>query len=116
MNIVLDFIINTKKNIQINYGINSSLFLFLYLVTWPLFYLAIAWTTASFLKKESFSRSTFKLIITFIIWISPYLYLIIYGKNLPLIFYIILFSFLSVSCIIMIRRKIKNKPCDAHKD
>jgi hypothetical protein len=110
----MDFnFIQSWHNLAVNeYHVNPTVFIVIMVVTTPLFWLGWAWIIKEIIAlKKSRDKDPKKLIqsIVFylIIWVAPYAYVIIFGKNLPVKFWIIFGTILTVSAF-LVYRKIRN--------
>lgn len=113
----MDFSIFTNWNeMAINeFHVNPTIFIFLMILTAPLLWFGLFWILKELylMKKEKAGVYNLLIAVAFYLffWALPYLYVIIYGENLPLIFWILFISFVIISLFltyIKIKQKIIN--------
>jgi|GEM_PF-6544690 len=122
---MFDYLYNVARDV---YHINPAIFVFLYIITIPVYYLGWAIVIErgyKFYKKikedntpyvlsDFFSEKGF--LVGFYInrfgWFAPYIYVVIYGRNIPIYIYILIFGWLILSSYLFlhkIHKKIINK-------
>ena len=65
-----------------NYGVNPYIFGGIYIGAIPFFFLCLGWTIKNIKQKKSF---VLPLLLTGLFFISAYVYLLIAGKNIPVV-------------------------------
>lgn len=99
----MDFSVFTDWNeMAINeFHVNPTVFVILMIITAPLLWFGLFWILRELYQIKKKGSGVYNLLIAvafyLFFWALPYLYVIIYGENLPLIFWILFTSFIFIS-------------------
>lgn len=102
------------------YHVDPLIFIIIYVITIPVYYLGLfimveqgiicykadKKRAKKFHLNELFSHKGFiiGLLILIIGWIAPYIYVILYGDNIPLIAYVVVFGFFFLSIYLVVKK------------
>jgi uncharacterized protein YacL len=100
---VLDYIHNWLSDIQHNYGVNPIVFGIIYCVSVVPFWLSIYKIIAGIKNRKTAQVSTFGIILGITI-IAPFVYVALFGRNLPIWFWIIAVLVIAYSIYSVLRR------------
>ncbi len=89
------------------WGINLGIFLFLYLLSIPVYYISLGRLLASAILRDR-KKTIFNIMVNRIAWMIPYLYVVIYGRNYPMWINMLLFLWIIIMSIFFLIR-IKEK-------
>lgn len=92
-------------NLGSKYNVNPLIFGSIYIGAIPFFLLCLRWTVRNIRRKKPF---TLPFLLTAFCFVSSYLYLIIAGKNIPVLVYIFIALMIRYGGYPVIR-KIRNK-------
>lgn len=108
---MLSFVSTWLSNIQHNHGVNPIVFGIIYVVCVVPFWLSIYKIIAGIKNKKTAQVSTFGIILGITI-IAPFVYVALFGRNLPFWFWIIAVLVIAYSVFSVLRRikKAKNAP------
>ena len=104
-----DAIKNWFLSLGADYGVNPFIFGAIYIGSIPLFFLSIAWLVRNYRNGKSIVLPA---LFTTLCLISPYVYLVFAGKNVPLWIYGVVVLFIvfgAFSTVKKVRRKIKSE-------
>lgn len=100
---MLRFISNWLSDIQQNYGVNPIIFGIIYCVCVVPFWLAIYKILAGIKRKKMGQVSTFGIILGITI-IAPFVYVAIFGRNLPFWFWVVVVLVIGYSVYSVLHR------------
>ncbi|WP_420594047.1 hypothetical protein [Deinococcus sp.] len=80
-----DWISQTSQTLSTQYGVNPVIFGVLYFGTMPLFALSVAWWIGNWRRGAS---TLLPMLVTGVLFIAAYLYVLVAGRNLPVWVYI----------------------------
>jgi hypothetical protein len=113
---MMQFILAKAREImeiaRTQYGVNPIVFLILYVVPAPFWYYTIFRTIRAIARKRSREVMLWSM-ICLVVTVQPYVYVLIFGRNMPWWIYIII-GLLVAQGIFMLVRKLLKKP--AKKD
>lgn len=97
-------------NLSDKHGVNPVIFAVIYFGAMPFFWMSLAWLVKSIKDKTS---PVLPIISTGFFFISAYLYVIIFGRNVPwwvYLFIVLLVGFSAVSTWKKVKLKVKTDP------
>lgn len=114
----MDFIINLYNQANNTYHVNPLIFVVLYIITVPIYYYGqfiMIKVGYKYFKKERKEKKKFDigglitskgfikgLIINRFGWVAPYIYVFIFGRNLPIWVYVLILVWLSITSLLII--------------
>ena len=90
---LIDWISQTSQTLSTRYGVNPVIFGVLYFGTMPLFALSVAWWISNWRHGAS---TIFPALVTGVLFIAAYLYVLVAGRNLPVWVYIFMAAMLTL--------------------
>ena len=93
INTVLISLQGWLESIRQKYSVNPYIFAFLYVACAIPFWIAL-FKTIYYLKNKNMDKLTGWIIIYMLSIITPFVYIMLFGKNIPAWFYVVLVSFI----------------------
>ena len=107
---MVQFILTKARGImeiaRTQYGVNPIVFLILYVVPAPLWYYSIFRTIRAIARKKSREVVLWSM-ICLVVTVQPYLYVLIFGRNMPWWIYIIIGVLVAQGVFTLVRRLVK---------
>jgi hypothetical protein len=111
---MVQFILTKAREImeiaRTQYGVNPIVFLILYVVPAPLWYFTIFRTIRAIARKNSREVMLWSM-ICLVVTVQPYVYVLIFGRNMPWWIYIIIGVLVAQGVFTLVRRLVK-KPVE----
>lgn len=120
-----NFLVNQINEIAAKYGVNPIIFGIVYVASVPVFYVAFYFVVRELVKmkrdigkekKKDTDLLTISALLLAISYMSPYAYVALFGKNLPLIFWIIFWVVITLSIYTLYKKVKKNINIKLRKD